>query len=167
MPNYNTQLQTHNSDLQSLLQILQTKAVGEDVTEEVEIYTNLNEDLEQVINSLPDAGSSEPSGVCPSLTIITRGIYWDSIVYFTGEECNLQTSGGYNDTIVLENVSINTPIFVCGWPEITDDIDTSDAQNVEIVICAMPTVVLKCMSLSPASVTIYETNSLEIGGGGI
>lgn len=93
----------------------------EDVTSETNEYTSLNTELEEVINSLPDAGSGGSGTSIETCTVTinyTDGQNWGLVLYgatyakYENEDIQAGYSGNYNNIIVLENVVKNTPIYI-------------------------------------------------------
>ena len=134
--NYNSQLQSNNTDLQQVLETLQHKAVG----------------------------GGQPSGVCPSLTINYNS--WGSINYIyysTNNEINsLLDKSSF--PIVIQNVDINMPIILKGYsadqnylvPNISNLINIKELYNDPAVIG----IICKCTSTEPAILNLEEEGGL-------
>ena len=135
------QLQTNNDKLDALIArvtaakntaaSLPEAGGGEDVTTETNEYTSLNTELEEVINSLPEAGGSSVETVSVTLTETGNG---NSVVaYFT-------TMNGFEMQYIqgssITKDCIKNSIIVLCWSSyegVTDPFSDSFYQNLDKV----------------------------------
>ena len=122
-----TQLQANNNELDALIarvnaakntaaSLPEAGSGGEDVTAETNEYTTLNAELEEVINSLPEADSGDSSGSIKTcaVTIKAMGVLCDPIVhYVTIEDEKPSITSAYGSGTASEGVSVVMQNVMC------------------------------------------------------
>lgn len=135
-----TQLQQNNNNLDTLItrvtaakDVAASLARGEDLEIELDEYISLNTELEEVINSLPEAGNNGGTSSIKTFTgTITGpsalGEYPDFIYYYTDETstfCKEQLTRGEEKIITI---LANTPIIFAddmntiSWDDISNNV---------------------------------------------
>ena len=147
-------IQTNNDELRECLELANT------INDQVDEQADLIAQIKMTANSLPNAGSggsSEPTGVCPSLTIKANMSQWslggtahlDKVAYYKNNEIQVLTNflDTYDETgleyvlndapYVIQNVDINRPIMVEGHVQPDTVRLTTLTENVELLFTSM------------------------------
>jgi hypothetical protein len=126
--NYNSQLQSNNTDLRQVLETLQHKA----------------------------AGGGQPSGVCPSLTIEANSMaHYSSIFYSTNGQYILYFNSD-PFPVILENIDIKRPIIINDPYGLADYLSVLNYTNLEILLDQADEmgIVCECTSTEAATLTL-------------
>lgn len=122
MSNYNSQLQSNNTDLQGVLELLQTKAVGENLNEEISTQTALLLEQDAKIAELAEiltskASGSDSSDSIQTCTVTLTAFNYIGLIGYTVYENNsivtysTDSATIGSNTIIMNNVICGSAIF--------------------------------------------------------
>lgn len=108
----------------------------------------------EVIVNVASSGGSQPSGVCPSLTIDCTDYTIQHIYYFQNNICKNESL--FTDSCIITNIDINQEIFIVGYGSVGGNFNTA-ATNLNVVSNVNNGMfVVKCTSDQPATLSIEE-----------
>lgn len=152
MSTYNTQLQSNNTDLQQVLQNLQSTSAS--IGNEVDAQADLISQIQSMVDNLPEAGS-EPTGYCSSVSFnaadsvnLHKAIFW-----VDGEKRTYRLVDKLNDFVVT-NVDIGKPFYITVIDSSYCPILISYSENIEILVEDLEDniLVFKCTSTNSATI---------------
>lgn len=128
------------------------------IDEEVEEQTDLIEQIKNAVNNLPEAGSggNEPVGVCPSLTITVEAVDIESVAFVNN---GIYKSGLILDpsmSAICQNADIGQPVIINAYGGMAGNMVPKNYTNLEILYSDGQTIIAKCISTDPATLTIYD-----------
>ena len=160
--------------------IVGTNPYAQEETEAVvEEQADLIGEIEEAVESLPDAGSGGASGVCPSLTIYGErvtswtGMYLRKVSYYSNGV--LQTLTGYDEygtedglnydliasSYIIQNVDIGKPVVIEGDHSDHDTTIGIMSENINMIfqstqMIAAEVAVFTITDENPAYITLQE-----------
>ena len=101
------------------------------------------------------SGGNEPVGVCPSLTITLEEAFLESVAFVND---GIYKSGSLLDSTsaICQNADIGQPVIINAYGDLVGNIAPKNYTNLEILYSDGNTIIAKCTSTNPATLTIYD-----------